>query len=295
MLTFLKWISQILFALGGIMALFSAAYVTDPDTGKRSLKPVGWLTIITLLISLTLFAVTDLAQRKENAQKNNIQKQQIADLQQLIQQLNKLSLDRNLSGVEISFKPSAEHWSKIAEAYKKIKSPVPEVPYSDATMRAERSGDHWKIDFDPVSRPEGTIRFPQVSPNQPNSKAFDDVIREASIGLLIKWSDDVETELEPWRGTYPSAITVSHDSIAFILRPPEIMLNLNNLKANPTVMLRGRNYPNNLQFRSIDHGVMFDQTIIPKWEEKRDDSYNGKTKPYVSGPHSLQLTFKVAQ
>jgi hypothetical protein len=208
------------------------------------------------------------------------------------EQLNKLSLDRDLSEVEISFKPSAEQWSKIAEAYQKIKSPVPDMPYIDAPLVAERIGDHWKIDFEPVKRPTGTILFAPVFTNQSEYKGFEDVIREASIGLLITWGDVVETDLESWRGDYPSAIKVSQDSIVLILRPPLLRLSLSVLYDNPAIILRGRNPPNILRFRSLDPGVMFDQTISLDWKRSPGLSYKENAKPYVSGPHPLRITFK---
>jgi hypothetical protein len=295
----LKWLSQILLLLGGVMSLVRAPYLPKDDaTGKRSPTFVGRLTVAALLTGFTLFVVTDINERRENSKKDAAQQKTIAELQQVNQHLIKMSLDRDLSGIEISFKPSAEQWSRIAKIYNKIESPVPGIPYSAAAMKAERNGDHWKIDFDPVSRPEGTIRFPQVLPDQSNAKQFEDVIHEGSIALWIKWGTDLETELEPLRNQYASAISISQDTIAFILRPPELRLNLNYLKANPTLILRSRNETSSLRFRSLDLGIALDQTIDLKWRKEESPTgsdgsiYIQRTKPYVSGPHRLQITFR---
>jgi hypothetical protein len=297
----LKWAAQILIVVAGITGLFSDSQKTDPSTGKKSLTHVGWITIIALIIGFLLFIATDFAERKENARKDSQQKQQIAELEKVVKKLNKLSLDRELKGVEISFKPSAEQSSRIAAAYEKIKSPVPEIPYSAATMKAERVNGGWAIDFDPVSRKEGTIRFAPIPPDEPAGKAFAEVIRESSIGLWIKWGDSAETELEPLRNAYPSAISVSQELITLTLKQPVLELSLNDLDVNSTIILRGRNDTSSLRFRSLDQGAAFDQTIELNW--KRDDSdvstnsksnYIKRTKPYISGPHHIDVTFNTA-
>jgi hypothetical protein len=223
-----------------------------------------------------------------------------------IEQIKRLSLDRNLSEVEISFKPSANQWSRIAKAYQQIKSPNPDMPYIDAPMIAEKDEDHWRIDFEPVKSRAGERQFGPVSTKQPEYKGFEDVIHEATIALLIKWSDVVETNIEPWRGDYPSGIRVERESIVLILRPPLLKLNLNYLYANPSISIRVREIPNNnpsislrvkdipsnLRFRSTDPGVMFDQTISSAWERSEGLTVKEKAKPYASGPHRLHITFK---
>src|SRR2546423_349254 len=120
----LKWLSQILILLGGIIGLWGEVRGRKDPPDKRSRTRIV-ITIAALLIGFLLFVATDIEERKENAQKNEAQARQIAVLEQVNQELIKLSLDRNLSGVELSFKPSNEQWSKIAAAYGKIKSPVP--------------------------------------------------------------------------------------------------------------------------------------------------------------------------
>jgi hypothetical protein len=209
-----------------------------------------------------------------------------------IRQMNRLSLDRNLSGVEISFTPSVKQWSKITKAYQKIKSPVPDMPYIDAPMIAEKDGAHWRIDFGPVKRPEGDRLFAPVSTNQSEYKGFEDVIHEATIALWIKWSNIVEIDIEPWRKVYPSGIRVARDSIVLILRPPELRLNLNYLYENRSIIVRVRDPQFSLRIRSTDLSVMFDQTISS--DSKRSDglSVPEKAKPYASGPHNLKVTFK---
>jgi len=296
----LKWLSQLLMLAVGIPNVVRAHSVLRGSTRRNPLTAVGWVNIAALLIGFSFFVATDIKERSENLKKDAAQQKTIAELQEVNQQLTKIGLDRDLSGIEISFKPTVEHWSRIAKMYSKIESPVPGIPYSAATMKAESSEGHWKIDFDPVSRPEATIRFPQVLPNQPNAKAFEDVIHEASIALWIKWGADLETELEPLRYQYPSAISISQDRIALTLRPPETRVNLNYLRANPTMILRGRNDASSLRFRSLDLAVTLDQTIDMQWRkedivpENDVDTYIRRIKPYVSGPHRLQITFRAS-
>lgn len=268
------------------------------SSGKGWLKPVGWLTLGMLFIGFFGFIAT-------NYDQGATQQKTIAELQRVNQSLFSMRVDRDLSGIEISFKPSTQQWSRIAELYSKIKSPAgEEFPYSAATMKAERSGDRWKIDFGPVERKEGTIRFPQVLSDQENTKAFEDVIHEASIALWIKWGAGSETEIEPWRHEYASAIMVSQDIIALTLVPPLIKLNLNSLNGNPTLILRSRDerssLPRSLRFRSLDSVIALDQTIDLDWKKEErhsddGDTYIKRTKPYISGPHRLQITFRGAK
>ena len=292
----LKWLSQILIVAGGTLSL-----LWDPSiktaSGKKSLTHVGRLTIVALVIGFLLFVVSDFNERGENAQKLAMQQTTIAELKQVIQQLTKLSLDRELSEIEISFQPSPEQSSRIAAAYRKIISPSPPIPYSAATLRAERIGDHWKIDFDPVSRREAVIRFAPVSSNQAKGKRFEEVLRQASLPLWIKWGSGAETELEPIRNQFPSAIIVSENTVTYVLRPPVIALNLNYLSADPTFTLRSAGDIKSLRFRSTDPGVTFDQTFELNWKEDPgsdtdEDIYIKRTKPFLSGPHRLQISFK---
>jgi hypothetical protein len=217
--------------------------------------------------------------------------------------INTLSLERDLFGVEISFRPSTKHWANILEAYKGIESPVKPAElfaYSASTMIAEGRNGYWKIDFTPVERKEGSIRFSPVSTDRPENRAFEKVINAAVINLLITWGDGIVTEISP-RGNYPSSVTVSQDLITFTLRSPDLRLNLNYLKTHPTIILKGASYPPNLRnggypvdvrVRSLDHSAIFDQTITLNWAKGTDESHLGKMMPYVSGPHSLAINFK---
>lgn len=296
-LLILKWLSSILMFAGGALSLLWEPSVAKTAGGKKSLTHVGRLTILALLVGFLLFVATDIHERRENAQKLALQQTTIVDLKQVIQQLTRLSLDRELAELEISFEPSPEQSSRIAAAYRKIKSTSPPIPYSAATMRAERIGDHWKIDFDPVSRREGTIRFAPITPNEPKGKQFEDVIREALLPLWVKWGAGPETELEPKRNQFPSAIIVSENTVTFVLRPPVLALNLNYLNADPTFTVRGAGDIKRMRFRSKDPAVTFDDTFELNWQEdpgsdKDEDIYIKRTKPSRSGPHRLQIHFK---
>jgi hypothetical protein len=224
--------------------------------------------------------------------------------------IDRLNRERDLHGVEVSFKPSPKHWDKILRAYQNIKSPASPAksfPYSASIMTAERRNGDWRIDFSPIEAQEGSVRFGPVSKDQledpledpPDVKALERVIKEALINLWITWGDELVTEISP-RGDYPSLIMVSQDRIAFTLRPPELHLNLNYLKAHPTISLRGakppedesdRGYPVDVRVRSLDHSVIFDQIINLNWTKGTDMSHFGKVMPYVSGPYHLNITF----
>lgn len=295
MTVLLKYLSQILIVVVGVTSVIQAHRLPKGSRSKKWLTPVGWLTFGMLFIGFFGFVATDY-------DKDASQQKTIAELKRVNQSLFSMRVDRDLSGIEISFKPSADQWLRIAELTSKIESPGgAEFPYSAAIMKAERRGDHWKIDFGLVTGEKGTIRPSPVLSNQPEGKAFEEVIRAASIPLWIKWGDGSETELEPLRYDYPSAITVSQDTIALTFLPPLIRLNLNSLNANPTILLRSRNKPFSLpksfRFRSLDSVIALDQTIDLDWkaEERNSDDgdiYIKRTKPYISGPHRLQVSFR---
>ena len=246
----LKLLSQLLILTVGVISVKQAHFVIKPATGgKKSFTLVGLISLGMLLSGFLVFLVTDINERRENAEKNASQEKTILELERLNQQLTQVSHDRELREIEISFTPSPEQSVRIAEAYRKIESPSPPIPYSAATMRAERVGDHWKIDFDPVSRQEGVIRFAPVSSNEAKGKRFEEVLRQASLPLWIKWGAGAETELEPIRNQFPSAIIVSENTVTFVLRPPVLALNLNYLSANPTFTLRGGGDVKSMRFR----------------------------------------------
>ncbi|MDQ3802541.1 MAG: hypothetical protein M3416_01605 [Acidobacteriota bacterium] len=206
--------------------------------------------------------------------------------------LNALRLERELSGVEISFKPSTEHWSKIAQVLDKIEPPAPDFPYSASTITAERVGDsHWRLDFTEIKRPAGTVRPGPVSTNQPGGKVFEEVINSSLIELLIIWSNGLTTEISP-RGNYPSSVTVSQDRIVYTFRPPTVRLNLASLNDHLTITFRGQQYPPRVRVRSLDRVVIFDETIDLSWEERPGNTHVERMMPYISGPHSLDIFFK---
>jgi hypothetical protein len=265
---------------------------------KKSLAFIGLVSLGLLLsIFFSLHLKTDLNKRRENIEKNAAQESTIVELRRTIQQLTQFSLDRELREIEISFKPSPEQSFRIAEAYRKVKSTVKGVPYSAATMRAERIGDHWKIEFEPVSRPEGVIRFAPISAKQVKRKGFEEVLQQATLPLWIKWGAGAETELEPNRNQFPSVIIMSENALTYLLRPPLIALHLKNLSVDPTFILRGAGDIKTLRFHSGDPGVIFDQMVDLNWKEDRgsdtdEDIYIKRTKPFLSGPHRLEISFK---
>jgi hypothetical protein len=225
--------------------------------------------------------------------------------------LNRLTLNQNLSGMELSFTPPPEQWNRIAAAYRLIESPEQDVSYSDAAMMAERVGDHWKIDFEPVAvkeriieTPKGPMRiggnkkFRKLSTSDLKNKAFEEVIKEASLGLRIEWGNGTQTALEPRDDDYPSAIYVSHNKIGLILRPPLVLWNLNELKHNAKATFYGRDYPVPLPasfiIRSLDPAVILNQAVELNWRKRESTQappYEMQMNPKISGPHSLSVDF----
>ena len=209
-----------------------------------------------------------------------------------IQQLNLLSLDRAFSGIEISYKPTTDEWSRVARIYQKIPPPDEEASYHESPIVADRVGVYWKVDFEPVSVEGGTKWFAPVSTEEPNNKGFEQIIREGTMPLMITWGTGLETKLEPWRSDYPSGISLSPKLFAIRLRPPLLEINLASLQANSTIMLRSRTRPSDLTFHSLDPGVILNQTVHLKWREEVSHRFRDSLFPYVSGPHRLDLTFR---
>jgi hypothetical protein len=208
-----------------------------------------------------------------------------------------MRLDRDLIGVEISFEPSAQHWTDIASACDKIKPLSPGFPYSAATIMAERVGGYWDIDFSEIrNQQKGTIKPPSISTNLPENKTFEEIIDAALLELQIEWiggdnsSGGMVSTLSGVSGTYPTSVMISKKKIAFVFRSPKLRLNLSDLRVNPTVKLRSRKlYPKYITFRSLDNRVMFNERIDLSWEEKRGESHAERWMPYVSGPHHLTI------
>lgn len=241
------------------------------------------------------------AQKKElelQNEQNEISRRLIEAQQGEIQLLNRLNLNHNLSGIELSFTPSRERWNRIALAYLGTKSPPQQgVSYIDAPMTAERDGDHWRLAFGPIDMKEGNKKLDRLSTAEAANKAFEDVINEASLGLRIEWGNGTNTTLEPWSQDYPSAIYVSHDRISLTLHPPLVSWNLNELKDNATVKFYGRDFPIELppsfRIRSLDPAVAFNQTIQLDWKFRgKSRDYEQQMNRQSSGPHKLNIVFK---
>jgi hypothetical protein len=229
------------------------------------------------------------AQRKQLQLSNNLTAKQKEQIRRLVE----MRLDRELIGVEVSFTPSAEHWNRIAHACDKIKPASPGFPYSASTIKAERVGGYWDIDFSEINREAGSILPPPVSTQSPEGKAFEEVINLAMVELMIEWGG---SSLEPGevtmlsaRGNYPTSITISKDIIAFTFRPPKIKLNLSEFHNNPFIKLRSQQYPTAIRFRSLDNKVKFDEQVTLSWVKKRGSTHVEKWLPYISEPHRLNI------
>lgn len=270
------------------------AYKVNTGSADGQKKKLGWTGFLTMALFVAGFMQFF---GSEYSQKSTVD-----ELKRVNHNLLVMRADHDLSGIEISFKPSSEHWSKIAAEFDKIKSDAgDEFPYRSAPMTAERTDGGWIFDFGAIeNKPKGLVRPPQVLPGNKKSKAFEQVIHEALIPLWIKWCCGIETEIEPWRDNYPSAITVSQEKITFTLRPPLLRLNVNTLNSDPTVILRSRKsndrLPTTFTFRSLDFVVVLDQKIDLNWREENSsgegDTYIKRTKPFSSGPYKLAVRFR---
>src|SRR5229473_5264811 len=130
----LKVVSQILVLIVGVASAIQAHRFPTGHAGKKRLNRIGWLTLAMLLVGFGVFLATEAAQQDT-----------IVELQRVNKNLLNMRADHDLSGIEISFKPSTEQWSRIANLYSRIRSPAKlpageEFPYSAATMKAERTG-----------------------------------------------------------------------------------------------------------------------------------------------------------
>lgn len=254
---------------------------------------------------LSLLSSLSEAQSRQHQLSQKLTAQQQEQVRLLVQ----MRLDRELVGVEISFKPSTDHWLRIAEVIKAaevpkkagesrkaLEPPSQGVSYSDAPILADRVGRYWDIRFGPIYKKEGSIQPPPVSTESPEYKAFDDVIVAALAELFIDWGgrggEDAETIISA-NGHYPSAVKISKDEIAFILRPPKLRLILGDLYNNSNIKLRSKRYPASLKFRSLDYRVKFDDEIQMGWVRKKGESHLERWMPYVSGTHHLKIDWSL--
>ena len=292
-----------------VTGIIAAIGRTWDESKSRRVKFTGWGYGAIAVGAIALIASIIVISRNDRLQKEQSDKQQLAlgisqgieeEQRKQIQQLQQLRLDRDLSGVEISFKPSAEHWALIAHACNKIEPYDPEFPYSASTIIAERVGGYWEIEFSPIYQKSGSILPPPVSTSLPKYKVFEEVIDIALVELLITWSDDDNlTSVISSRGNYPTSVTVSKDMIAFTFRPPQLRWGLNYLYDKPTVTFRGQQdsaptetgiaAPVEIKIRSLDYRVKFDQSIKLNWEKKPGKDHFKKWMPYISGPHRLNI------
>jgi hypothetical protein len=221
-----------------------------------------------------------------------------------LHQLDRLSLDRTLAGIEISYTPTADEWKDVMTIYQQLVPNIEkETSYYGAPIIATRSGSYWLIDFDGVSTgPAGDKWFPAVTTEDPKNKDFEKIIRMASLPLHITWEIGVETMLEPWRDNYPSVLKLSPKRFVFILRPPLLLLDLGSLHQNSNITLRSRPPWNHIRreltFRSLDPKVKLEQTLQLEWtkskpSEKRQTMYPTGLYRYASGPHKLNMRFEI--
>lgn len=282
----IKILAQILVLTVGLISAWQAHSVSKTGTGKRKLNRVGWLTISMLLAGFAVFIATEASQQDT--------------IVELRQSLLAIRADHEISAIEISFKPSDEHWTRIAAKFNQIKSPAGEdFPYRAGTMRAQRTADAWRFDFGEIkdiNGVKGVIKPAPVLPGAPENKAFESVLSEAWMALWIKWGAGVESEIEPLGNEFAPAIEISRDRITMTLRSPMTMPNAKSLVANPSVFLRTLDQPKALRFHALDSVIVLDQTIALEWKEDRSSGDSNeiikRTKPFISGPHTLQISFR---
>jgi len=214
--------------------------------------------------------------------------------------LSRLPLNRNLAGIEISYKPSKRKWDQIAAAYSKIVSPQPDLEYVDAPMIAENHGDYWNIDFEPAEvRPKGRVpagqkKFLKLTTKE--NALFEEVLQKALLLLRIRWGNGSSTVLDPDQKYYPSAMYVSHDEIRIILRPSLVVWNLNEIDENSVITFFGPTEPpENFTIHSLDPGVVLKETIQLDWKtrpfSRPTATYDELRYRKCSGPHTLSIQF----
>ena len=216
-----------------------------------------------------------------------------------LHQLSRIGLDRMLTGIEVSYKPTAQEWKAIVDLYRKIVPTNGESSYYDSPIIATRAGAYWRIDFEEISLKEGRKWFSPVFTDDSRNRGFEEIIQRASLPLWIKWGTGAQTFLEPMRGDFPSGIRLSPDMFSFTLRPPLLELNLDSLHANSLITLRSRKRLPELTFHSLDPAVKLEQTLQLGWTRSTPNTPQGinsisikeRLHPYVSGPHRLKLSF----
>ena len=218
-----------------------------------------------------------------------------------IHQITNLGLDRYLSALEVSYKPSADQWKKIATVSTVYDSQRPLerselLLYLPEPVIAQRVADGWSINAVWTKVIEngvekGQKRFPRIAANQHENKPFADMIQKACLPFLINWGDGTETDIDPWNEDYPSVVTISPSRIALTIHPPALAVYLAALRANPTLSLRGRSdSPQQVRLRSLDASVRFDEVIKTNWlRDESADPHN--IKPYISNRHRLHVRF----
>jgi hypothetical protein len=293
LIAILKYSSQLIMLISGVLGAVRAhSIVVDQANQTRRITKYGLLSIVGIIVGFVLFIATDWNDQQRKSKEKIAQQNVITELQKAVIRT------REIEGIEISFTPSAQDWVGIEEVFKKIPSPT-EIPYSAATMKAERTSDSWKISFEPVTAPQGLVKFPPIVAKDKNYTAFQTVIEKACPSVWINWGADVQTDIEPRGKLYPAAITISRASISIILRSPELKMRLSHLVEGLTVMIRNNGQPSTLRFISLDPDVTLDQTLNVQWREdtakpKNDnEDYLMRTKPYVSGPHKLKAALKI--
>ena len=277
-------------------------------------QPVKFRCQTGALVATCALAITLYWAQRTTASRQTSNLQGVIDSQaSMIDLLKRIPLNRNLMGIEISYTPSEEKWNEIKRAYSKIKSPEPDLPYYNAPMIAESDGDHWNIDFEPtevkgepiktldglVIQVGGNKKLPKTSTTK--NKLFEEVLNQALLGLRIRWGNGTDTVLNQQQNYYPSAMHISRERIKFIIRPPLILWNLNELKNKAQVTFFGQNYPvdhlpQNFTIRSLDPGVKLAQTIQLNWRDRerpKFPSYDEQVNPRTSGPHTLDVSFEV--
>jgi len=215
-----------------------------------------------------------------------------------IRKITNLGLNRHLTALEISYKPSAAQWRRITTIYNTQRPNVPrEASYYHAPIIARRLADGWNINFAWTKVVENGVekgwkKFPSLAANPHENKPFADMLQEACLPLLIKWGDGTETDIDPWTDDYPSVVVISPSLIVLTLRPPALDVYLLALRAKPTLSLRTRyDFPEQLRLRSLDASVKFDEIIDANWQTDGSDAPPDRVKPYISKRHRLRVRF----
>lgn len=315
----LKWLSQVLIAVGGVWALLSDTHERDLTTGRRRLTQSGWMKLSILAVGFGLFALTEVQNRAQQQEAIRSRDQEIKRQNAQLSYLRKLFLlQHELSAVEVSW-PLSERgltdFSQLLLGYGEQVKAGPELKtnlqYINTAFRnSMRSGNNWlnvrqiargRFGLQVlVSRPLG-MKLMQFSDEQHEWKAFD-----AAIQQLL--GDRFEIEVAPGvviadlaKKHWPCEFSIDGSTLHFTVEKPGV--SLGQLEGASVTFwggnLESARMPKRLRLRFKDPKVTLDQQFELKWEEvvlfsarNEEDGYEVKYSNLKAGPSQLSASIR---